>query len=120
LKAMTRFEKFGVENNSRIARRYAMPATKSGKRNDASPMLPSLREQITSDTSKTTPSPQSLCVAESFTNCPRPSGNVPKPLPTPSARRRFVVPSPERVAVLRQVDSNQKPRQCRRKGLPDL
>src|SRR5262249_2930074 len=119
-KTTTSFEKFGEENSSRIARRYATPATQSGMRKDASPMMLSLREQIVSDMSKTTPSPQSLCDAENFTNSPHRSGNVPEPLSTPSARQRFVVPSPERHAILLRGDPNRKPRRRRRKGPPDL
>jgi len=52
----TRLGKLSVENNSRTARRYAMPATDSGMRKDGSPILAKFREQIVSETSKTTPS----------------------------------------------------------------
>jgi hypothetical protein len=56
---MTRFGNLGVdeEKNSRMARRYAMPATASGIMKDAPPTLLKLREQIVSATSKIAPNP---------------------------------------------------------------
>jgi hypothetical protein len=48
---------FGVEKNSRMAKRYAIPATASGTRNEGSPILLKLREQMNSDTSRIAPSP---------------------------------------------------------------
>lgn len=64
---MTRLGNFGVDENSRIASRYATLATASGMRNDGSPVRLKLREQNVSDTSKMPPSPYSLCEGVSFT-----------------------------------------------------
>ncbi len=55
-------------------------------------MLLKLREQIASDTSKTTPSPHSLWDGVSFTGFPCLSATVPPPVPTVSAMPPFVVP----------------------------
>src|SRR5919108_727464 len=67
---MTRFGNVGVEKSSRMARRYATPATARGIINEGSPMRLNLREQITSDASKMAPSPYSLCDDVSFTGLP--------------------------------------------------
>src|ERR1700675_774786 len=67
---MTRFENSGVEKSSRMARRYATPATASGMKNDGSPVRLKFREQIVSATSKMAPSPYSLCEGVSFTGLP--------------------------------------------------
>ena len=52
--------KLGVQKNSRIARRYATPATNSGMTGNASPSPPKLREQMISETSRIAPSPYTL------------------------------------------------------------
>jgi hypothetical protein len=52
---ITCFGKLGVERNSRIARRYAIPETASGMRKDGAPRLLNWREQIVSATSKMVP-----------------------------------------------------------------
>jgi hypothetical protein len=46
----------GVERNSRIARRYAMPAIVREARKDGPPLSPQLREQMVSATHKMAPS----------------------------------------------------------------
>src|SRR5260370_7186502 len=69
-KTMTRFGNSGVEKSSRMARRYATPATARGMKNDGSPMRLKLREQIVIATSKMAPSPYSLCEGVSFTGLP--------------------------------------------------
>ncbi|MDQ1387610.1 MAG: hypothetical protein QOF56_1064 [Acidobacteriaceae bacterium] len=89
---MTRRGNVGVEKNSRIARRYAMPATASGMMKDRSPMLLSLREQIVSAISKVAPNAYSLRDGASFTSLPCLSATVPPPVPTVSARPPFVAP----------------------------
>ena len=48
---MTRFGNFGVKKNSRMARRYATPATDSGMMGNASPWPLNLRAQMVSATS---------------------------------------------------------------------
>jgi len=64
------FGNSGVEKSSRMAKRYAMPATARGTKNDGSLVRLKLREQIVSATSKMTPSPYSLCTGVSFTGLP--------------------------------------------------
>lgn len=64
---MTWSGNLGVEKNSRMASRYATPATASGMKKDSSPVLLSLREQIVSAASKMAPSPYSLRDGVSFT-----------------------------------------------------
>src|SRR5436305_15343066 len=66
-KTRTRFGNSGVEKSSRMARRYATPATARGIKKDGSPLRPKSREQIVSDTSKMAPSPYNLCEGVSFT-----------------------------------------------------
>src|SRR5580698_8057331 len=68
---MTRLGNFGVQKNSRMASRYAMPATASGMINDGAPMLLNLREQAVSATSMTTPRTYSLRDGVSFKASPR-------------------------------------------------
>src|SRR5215471_20707845 len=60
------FGNFGVEKNSRIARRYATPARARGMMNDGSPVRLKLREQTISATSKMAASPYSLSDGVSF------------------------------------------------------
>src|ERR1700730_15381229 len=117
---MTRWGNLGVENNSRTANRYAMPATASGMMKDGAPMLPSLREQIVSATSKMTPNPYSLRDGVSFTGLPCPSATVPPSVPTVSARRPFVAPWPERAAVPLRAESGRPLHQYRKKELRNL
>src|SRR2546422_1203284 len=66
----TRFGSICVARNSRIARRYATPATASGTMKAGAPTLLNLREQIVSVTSMIAPSPYSLYEGESFTALP--------------------------------------------------
>ncbi len=70
-----------------------MPATASGMMKDSSPMpVLSLREQIVSAASMTTPRAYSLRDGVSFTGLRCPCATVPPPVPTVSARPPFVVP----------------------------
>ena len=64
---MTRFGNSRAVKSSRMASRYATPATARGMKNDVSPVRLKLREQIVSATSKMAPSPYSLCEGVSFT-----------------------------------------------------
>ena len=86
---MTRSGNLGVEKNSRMERRYAMPATASGMMKDGSPTLLSLREQIVSITSKIAPNPYSLRDAVSFTVLPCSPGTLRSFVPILRARLRF-------------------------------
>src|SRR5258706_14779891 len=67
---MTRFGNSGVDKSSRMARRYATPATARGMKNDDSPVRLKLREKIVSATSKMAPSPYSLCEGINFIGLP--------------------------------------------------
>src|ERR1700676_2145790 len=67
---MTRLGNPGLEKSSRMARRYATPATARGMKNDGSPVRPKLRAQIVSATSKMAPRPYNLCEGGSFTRLP--------------------------------------------------
>src|SRR5260370_7009346 len=78
-KTITRFGNSGVEKSSRMARRYATPATAKGMKNDGSPMRLKLREQMVIATSKMAPSPYSLCEGVSFTGL-HPIANLRNPL----------------------------------------
>jgi hypothetical protein len=53
-----------------MASRYATPATARGMKNDGSPVLLKLREQIVIATSKMAPNPYSLRDGVSFTGLP--------------------------------------------------
>src|ERR1700676_1700273 len=67
---MTRFGNCGVAKSSRMAIRYATPATARGMKNDGSPVRLKLHEQTVSATSKMAPSPYSLCEGVNFTGPP--------------------------------------------------
>src|SRR5258706_9377507 len=107
--------KSGLEKNSRMARRYAMPATARGTMKDGSPTLLSLREQIVSATSKMAPSPYSLCEGASFTGLPY-NDEVGRLL---AAIRRTSLqslgPSRERVAIREPAESSRLRRRCHRR-----
>src|ERR1700722_12003312 len=78
---MTRRGNFGAAKSSRMARRYAIPATPREMMKDGAPTLLKLREQIVSATSKIAPSPYNLPAGVSFTGLPCLSANVPPPAP---------------------------------------
>src|SRR5580692_13213785 len=112
---MTRFGNSGVDKSSRMARRYATPATARGMKNDGSPVRLKLREQIVSATTKTAPSPYSLCEGVSFTGLPF-HRKVARLL---AAIRRTslqsVEPSQEPAAVLEPTESNRLRCRCHRR-----
>src|SRR5260370_41013427 len=112
---MTRCGNLGVETNSRMARRSAMPATARGMMKDCSPTLLSLREQIVSATSKMAPSPYSLCEGVSFTGLLY-NDEVARLL---AAIRRTSLqslgPSWERAAIPEPAESSHLQRRCHRK-----
>src|SRR5229473_592280 len=94
-KTRTRLENSGVEKSSRMAKRYATPATDRGMKKDGSPLRPKSREQIVSDTSKTAPSPYSLCDGVSFTRLPHAEEFVRRLAAIRRTKLQFVEPSPE-------------------------
>src|SRR2546425_1104528 len=111
---MTGFGNSGVDKSSRMARRYATPATARGMKNDDSPMRLKLREQIVSATSKTAPSPYSLCEGVSFTGLPF-NGEVARLLAAiRQTSPQSLAPSRERAAVPEPAESNRLRRRCRR------
>src|ERR1700681_3951357 len=67
---MTRLGNSRLEKSSRMAKKYATPATAKGMKNDASPVRLKFRAQIVSATSRMAPSPYSLCEGVSFTGLP--------------------------------------------------
>src|SRR5258707_15638628 len=112
---MRRFGNSGVDESSRMARRYATPATARGMKNDGSPVWLKLREQTVSATSKMAPSPYSLCEGVSFTGLPF-NGEVARLL---AAIRRtnlqFLGLSPERAAIPEPAESSRLRRRCHRR-----
>src|SRR6266566_2575777 len=112
-----RFGRICVERNSRIARRYATPATASGTRKDGAPRLLNVREQIVSVTSMIAPSPYSLCEGESFTALPNTDAGARLLVPTRRTMPQFSAPLPERAAVREPTESNRLGCRCRRRVL---
>src|SRR6267142_1233917 len=114
---MTRFGNSGVVKSSRMARRYATPATARGMKNDGSPLRLKLREQIVSATSKMATSSYSLCEGVSFTGLPY-NDEVARLL---AAIRRTSLqslgPSRERAAIPQPAQSNRLRRRCHRRVL---
>src|SRR5262249_54022410 len=113
---MIRFGNSGVEKNSRMARRYAMPATPIQIRKDGSPTLLNLREQIASAKSKMAPSPYSLIAGVSFTALPRANALSLLFVPTPRTRQRFAAPLLERAVAPLQAALSRPLRRYRRKA----
>ena len=72
----------GVAKNSRIAKKYTMPASVKEAMKYGPPLSPKLREQIVSATSKMAPSPYSLVDGVSFTVLPCPFVIVSPQTPT--------------------------------------
>ena len=77
-----RRENLGVAKNSRIAKRYAVPASAREAMKYGPPLSPKLREQTVSDPSKMAPNPYSLRDGVSFTSLLCPSATVLPHLPT--------------------------------------
>src|SRR5260370_14890825 len=83
----TRRENFCVAKNSRIAKRYAMPASVKEAMKYGPPLSPKLREQMVSATHSVAPRTYTLHAWVIFiiTVLPCPSGTVPPQVPTPGA-----------------------------------
>ena len=113
---ITRFGKFGVQKNSRMARRYARPATDSGMRGNASPCAV--------EVARADGQPGKLNNSEPVqpvrgSELHRPSAalrSAAAPLATVSATPRFAAPAPAQAGVPRQAGPSRPPRQCRRTG----
>src|SRR5882724_3205539 len=112
---MTRLGNSGVDKSSRMAKRYATPATAREMKNDGSPVRLKLREQIVSATNKMAPSPYSLCEDVSFTGLPF-NREVARLL---AAIRRTSLqslgPWRERAAIPEPAESSRLPRRCHRR-----
>src|SRR6266404_4750066 len=112
---MTRCGNSGVDESSRMARKYATPATARGMKNDGSPVWLKLREQTVSATSKMAPSPYILCDGVSFTGLPF-NGEVARLL---AAIRRTNLqslgPSREQAAIPEPAESSHLRRRCHRR-----
>src|SRR5580704_16550553 len=80
----TRFENLGVAKNSRIAKRYTMPASAKEAMKYGPPLSPKLREHFVSTTHNVAPSRYTLHSGVSFTVTllPRPSVILPAQAPT--------------------------------------
>src|ERR1700690_4317810 len=81
----TRRGNIGVTKNSRIAKRYTMPASVKDAMKYGPPLSLKLREQIVSATHNVAPSMYTLCAEVIFTVTvlPCPSGTVSPQAPTP-------------------------------------
>ena len=77
----TRRGNLGVAKNSRIAKRYAMPASVKEAMKYGPPRSPKLREQIVSATHNVAPSMYTLHAGVIFTVLPCPSEACPRLLP---------------------------------------
>src|SRR4029077_9285356 len=98
-KTRTRLGNSAVEKSSRMASRYAMPATANGIKKDGSPLRPKSREQIVSDTSKMAPSPYNLCEGVSFTGFPHEEEFARRPAAIRRTRLQFSEPLPDQAAT---------------------
>ena len=78
----TRRGNIGVTKNSRIAKRYTMPATVKEAMKYGPPRSPKLREQMVSATHNATPSMYTLHAGVIFTILVCPSATVPPQAPT--------------------------------------
>src|SRR6267154_5179568 len=114
-KTRTRLENSGVEKSSRMAKRYATPATARGMKKDGSPLRPKSREQIVSDTSKMAPSPYNLCEGVSFTALPHEEEFARPPAAIRRTRLRSSEPSPEQGAIPEPEESSRLRRRCRKR-----
>src|SRR6266852_9361387 len=117
---MTRCGNLGVEKNSRIAKRYAIPASVKEAMKYGPPLSPKLREQIVSATHNVAPSAYTLCSGVIFTVLLCPSATVLPHVPTPLATPPFVGPSPEPAATPLPTESGRQLHQYRKKDLRNL
>src|SRR5260370_42115412 len=112
---MTRFGNSCVEKSSRIARRYATPATVRGIKNGSSPVRLKLREQIVSATSKMAPSPYNLCEGVSFTDLPYKHEVARQRAAIRRTSPQSLAPSRELAAIPEPAESSRLRRRCHRR-----
>src|SRR4051794_23023599 len=113
----TRRGNLGVEKNSRIAKRYTMPATAKEPMKDGPPLPPELSEQIVSATHKMTPSTHTLLDGVNFTVLPCPSAILPPHVPILQATPPCAALSPEPDATPLPAESDRQSHRHRRKDL---
>src|SRR5579864_9052389 len=109
-----------VEKNSRIASRYAMPASVNHAMKCGPPLSPKLREQMVSATHNVAPSAYTLHSGVIFTILPWPSATVLPHVPSLSATAPCGAPSPEPVATPPPTGSGRQLHQYRKKDLRNL
>src|SRR5437868_15137321 len=115
----TRRGNLGVAKNSRIAKRYTMPASVREAMKRGPPLSPKLREQIVSATHNVAPSRYSLHAAVSLTTVPRPSVIASPQAATLLATLRFVAPVPGPASTPLPTESGLQLHQHRKKELPN-
>src|SRR6266852_7573058 len=106
--------------NSRIAKRYAIPATDRDTMKYGPPLSPKLREQIVSATHNVAPSMDTLHAGVIFTVLLCPSATVLPHVPTLLATRPFVGPSPEPEVIPLRAELGRRLNRCRKKDLRRL
>src|SRR5207302_1975312 len=116
----TRRENLGVAKNSRIAKRYAIPASVKEAMKYGPPLSPKLREQMVSATHNVAPSTYTLHSGLTFTILLCPSVIVLPHVPTLLATLPFVGPSPEPDATPQPSESGRQLYRYRRTDLRDL
>src|SRR5882672_9602410 len=116
----SRRENLGVAKNSRIAKRYAMPASVKEAMKYGPPLSPKLREQIVSAMHNVAPSMYTLHSGVTFTILLRPSATVLPHVPTLLATPPFVGPSPGPAATPLPTESGRQLHQYRKKELRNL
>src|SRR5271165_7047000 len=115
-----RRENPGVAKNSRIAKRYAMPASVNEAMKYGPPLSPKLREQTVSATHNVMPRKYTLHSGVTFTVLSCRSAIVPPRVPTLSATAPCVAPSPGPDATRQPSGSGRQLHQYRRRDLLNL
>src|ERR1700674_2820088 len=110
----------GVAKNSRIAKRYAIPASVKEAMKYGPPLSPKLREQIVSAMHNVAPSMYTLPAGVIFTILLCPSATVLPHVPTVLATPPFVEPSPEPDVILLRAELGRRLNRCRKKDLRRL
>src|SRR5437016_10387259 len=113
----TRRRNLDVAKNSRIAKRYTIPATVKEVMKYGPPLSPKLREQIVSATHNVAPRTYTLHSGVTFTVLPCPSVIVPPKAPIASAIPPYVALLPELDATPLPSESGRQLHQYRKKGL---
>src|SRR6266478_1149137 len=116
----TRRENLDVAKNSRIAKRYTMPASVKEAMKYGPPLSPKFREQIVSATHNVAPSTYTLHSGLTFTILPCLSVIVPPQAPTLEATAPCVAPLSEPDATPLPSASGRQLHQYRKKDLRNL